>query len=324
MKGVTLLTACTLDALVGEPRRAHPVRGMGGGLMLARAWNGRTALGPSGRLLAGTAVVAGGASVSWWLGRVLAGKPPSALPDRSRPASRSRGVRTLAEVRAAAALSLVVSLRELLAAARRVRTALECYDLDGARSTLARDLVSRDTTTLTEGEIVGATVESLAENLNDAFVAPLFWAVAAGPGAAYAYRFINTADAVLGYRTPELEHFGRAAAWSDDVLGWVPARLTAAALAGAAPAVGGSSVGALRAVRRCAGATPSPNGGWPMAAAAGALDVRLEKRDAYVLHPQGKAPSAAHLRAAERLVLVAGGVVVAALGGTLAWLGRHA
>lgn len=296
MRGVEVFAAGMADAILGDPRVAHPVRGMGSALLVGRRWNSESDMAPWARRVAGTALVLGGACVSWWCGRALAG--------RSRPGAA-------ATLRSAVALSWVISLRELLAAGRRVRGSLEEGDLDGARALLARDLVSRDTRDLTAEEVAGAAVQSLAENLNDAFVAPLFWALAAGPGGAYAYRWVNTADAVLGYRTAELEDFGWGAARSDDVLGWIPARVTAAALALAAPTVGGSFGSALRAVRSSAHLTASPNGGWPMAAAAGALDVRLEKRGEYALNPGGLPPTAERLEAAERLIAFAGGMAVA-------------
>jgi len=121
-------------------------------------------------------------------------------------------------------------------------------------------------------------------------VAPLFWFVLLGlPGAAL-FRFANTADAMWGY--PGL-YQGRNWAWAgkwaaraDDVLGWVPARITALALA----VVSG---GALNRLRTEAARTPSPNSGWPMAAMALALDVRLAKPGGYVLHADGRAAQAA-------------------------------
>lgn len=258
---------------------------------MGKGWNARAAASAPARTWSGACLVAAGGCGSWFVGERLAKSPRRYL-------------------RGAVALSWVISLRELVAAGRRVRAALEAGDLQGARASLGKDLVSRDTSALAAGEVVGAAVQSLAENLNDAFVAPLFWALIGGPGAAYAYRFVNTADAVLGYRTPELHHFGWAAARTDDLLGWLPARLAAAGIVMAAPLTSASAAGAIRAIRSSAGATPSPNGGWPMAAAAGALDVRLEKRGAYVLHPRGREPRVADLRRAEGLVLSAAAVTV--------------
>lgn len=151
-------------------------------------------------------------------------------------------------------------------------------------------LVSRDVQALSEAEVRESAIESLAENLNDSVVAPIFWFVLLGlPGAAL-YRFANTADAMWGYRGiyngRDWTWAGKWAARADDVLSWLPARLTALLLA---LVNGGLS---LRALRREAGRTPSPNSGWPMAAMALALDVSLHKPGVYALHSQGRAPLA--------------------------------
>lgn len=295
MNGVVLATAWAVDRLFGEPPVGHPVRGMGSVLIRAKRWNAGASLSESGRRVAGALLLAGGAWGSWRVGRRLA------------PADKP--------LQAGLAISATLSLNELLAAGRRVRRHLERGDLASARASLGRDLVGRDTSELTESEVAGAAVQSLAENLNDAFVAPLLWATVAGGGAAWAYRFVNTADAVLGYRTPELASFGWASARADDLLGWLPARLSAASIVLAAPLVGASAEIAVRALRTSAGATPSPNGGWPMAAAAGALGVCLEKRGAYVLHGSGSPPGADTVRRAERLIEAAGVVAVGILAG---------
>ncbi len=151
-------------------------------------------------------------------------------------------------------------------------------------------LVSRDVQALSEAEVRESAIESLAENLNDSVVAPIFWFVLLGlPGAAL-YRFANTADAMWGYRGfyqgRDWAWAGKWAARADDVLSWLPARLTALLLA---LVNGGLS---LRTLRWEAGRTPSPNSGWPMAAMALALGVSLRKPGVYVLHEQGRAPLA--------------------------------
>lgn len=151
-------------------------------------------------------------------------------------------------------------------------------------------LVSRDVASLTEAQVRESAIESLAENLSDSVVAPLFWFVLAGlPGAAL-YRFANTADAMWGYRTVrggrQWEWAGKWAARADDVLNWLPARLTGCVLALWA----GGRV--LRALPAQAGLTPSPNSGWPMAAMALALGVRLGKPGVYTLNAVGRQPVA--------------------------------
>ena len=149
---------------------------------------------------------------------------------------------------------------------------------------------------LTPAEVRESAIESLAENLNDSVVEPIFWFVLLGlPGAAI-YRFANTADAMWGYPGSRGARYwpwaGKWAARADDVLSWLPARITAlllAALHGGLPA---------RALAKEARKTPSPNSGWPMAAMALALGVRLAKPGVYTLHPGGHAPGPLHTQRA--------------------------
>ncbi|MBC7608325.1 MAG: cobalamin biosynthesis protein CobD [Polaromonas sp.] len=161
--------------------------------------------------------------------------------------------------------------------------------LDAGRQRLAM-LVSRDTSQLSEAEVRESAIESLAENLNDSVVAPIFWFALFGlPGAAI-YRFANTADAMWGYRGlrngVNWEWAGKWAARADDVLSWLPARLTALLLALVS---GGVSLQQLGLEAR---KTPSPNSGWPMAAMALALGISLHKPGVYALNPAGRPPQA--------------------------------
>ncbi|OQW90048.1 MAG: cobalamin biosynthesis protein CobD [Rhodoferax ferrireducens] len=156
-------------------------------------------------------------------------------------------------------------------------------------------LVSRETATLSQAQVRESAIESLAENLNDSVVAPIFWFVLLGlPGAVF-YRFANTADAMWGYKGvykgQNWEWAGKWAARLDDALNWLPARLTGLLLA----LTCGVKLGDLR---REAIKTPSPNSGWPMAAMALALHIQLGKPGVYVLNPAGGEPQAAHTQQA--------------------------
>lgn len=201
-----------------------------------------------------------------------------------------------------------------------VETAL-AVSLPAGRARLAW-LVSRDVTELSETEVRESAIETLAENLNDSVVAPLFWFAVAGlPGAAL-YRFANTADAMWGYRGErngrDWTWAGKWAARADDVLSWLPARITAALLA-----VPGAWQ-RLRELPAQAGETPSPNGGWPMAAMALALDVRLAKPGIYSLHPKGRSPTLADTEQALRLgARVVGALAVSACFTALFIAWRH-
>ena len=213
-----------------------------------------------------------------------------------------------------AALKPALAVRSLLRAADVVRAALESDDMHEARRLLAWHLVSRPTHDLAPHEIAGATIASLAENLSDSVIAPLIAYRCAGLPGAYAYRFVNTADAMLGYRTAELEWFGKPSARTDDLLNLVPARISAPLIALVATGVSGLGLGTAWRALRCAmteaSHTASPNGGWPMAAMAGALGVRLEKRGHYVLNAEGRAPAAHDITRARRIVFAASLVAV--------------
>lgn len=201
---------------------------------------------------------------------------------------------------ALAAVCLGVLLKPMLAwrfleqEVQAVEAALQ-NSLEEGRDRLAW-ICSRDTASLSETQVRETAIESLAENLNDSVVAPLFWFVCLGLPGAVLYRFANTADAMWGYRGEregrQWEWAGKWAAHLDDGLSWLPARLTAVALMLA------SRTTAWRGLRQQAGQTPSPNSGWPMAAMALALHVRLGKPGVYVLHAQGQAADATHLNQA--------------------------
>lgn len=152
-------------------------------------------------------------------------------------------------------------------------------------------LVSRDTTCLSEAQVRESAIESLAENLSDSVVAPIFWFVLLGLPGAVAYRFANTADAMWGYKGvykgQNWEWAGKWAARVDDVLNWLPSRLTGLLLA--------LTCGLRwKSLHHEAIKTSSPNSGWPMAAMALALNIHLGKPGVYVLNPEGEDALAGH------------------------------
>jgi adenosylcobinamide-phosphate synthase len=180
-------------------------------------------------------------------------------------------------------LKLTLSLRGLNRAAKEVQSALELRDIPEARRLLSWHLVSRDTSELNEAQISAAAIESVAENASDGIIAPLFFYAVGGLPAAFAYRFVNTADSMLGYRDAEREWLGKFPARFDDLLNFIPARLTGLFIVISAPFRNASFYGAWKIMRRDAGQTASPNAGIPMSAMAGALNVELEKIDHYKL-----------------------------------------
>lgn len=190
-------------------------------------------------------------------------------------------------------LKLSFSQRGLREAAKEVEQALENADLTEARRRLAWHLVSRDTSRLDEGQVAGATIESVAENASDGILAPLLYYALGGLPLVWIYRFTNTLDSMWGYRTERYEWLGKAAAHLDDLLNWLPARLTAFLLILSAPLSGENPRRALAVVKQDARTTASPNAGYPMSAMAGALGVELEKVGHYRLGcglppPKGK------------------------------------
>jgi adenosylcobinamide-phosphate synthase len=205
------------------------------------------------------------------------------------------------------------ALRMLVDAGRLVRGFLEQYNLPAARDALFH-LVSRDRSQLSEDLAAAAAIESLAENVSDAVVAPLFYYMLFGlPGAA-AYRLFNTFDSMIGYHG-RYEFLGKAAARLDDALNLLPSRLTALLIIVLAPLFGGNRRTAWQVWRRDAGKTESPNAGHPMAAVAGALEIQLEKVDHYRLGYARNALTPQRLRQAEQMVWWIGGstIVLAAL-----------
>jgi adenosylcobinamide-phosphate synthase len=298
-----LAVGVVADAVLADPRRAHPVAAFGAAAAAVerRVWADRRARG------AGYAAAVVGAAVG--LGRTAAAV-----------AARRPGVRlALTAVASWTVLGGTTLRREAVALA----DALERGDLAAARARLPR-LCGRDPAALDGPGLARATVESVAENTADAVVAPLLWGAAAGLPGLLGYRAANTLDAMVGYRSPRYARFGWAAARLDDAANLAPSRLTALLTAACAPLVGGSAGGAYRTWRRDGGAHPSPNAGQCEAAFAGALGVRLGGRTVYagrvedrpVLGTGPAAPTPGDIRRAARLSgavgLAAAGLAVAA------------
>jgi adenosylcobinamide-phosphate synthase len=198
-------------------------------------------------------------------------------------------------------LKSTFAVRGLVAAGRRVRLALEEGDPALARSEL-RALVSRPVDALDERLVISAAVESLTENTTDSYLAPWLAYAAGGVPAAMAYRAVNTLDAMWGYRTSDYEWFGKAAAYLDDALNFVPAWLASRLMLVAGGLQGLPAAEGRRLLAEQGGSTFSPNAGRTMATAAGLLAVRLEKPGAYRLGDPGGEPVLEHIRMAERLV----------------------
>jgi len=264
-----VILAIAGDASFGDPpNRFHPVAWMGTIVMAVQRVTpvrGKVRRFLSGLLLVSTGVIAI-AVLGWWLQRGLRACPV-----------------VIAVVAQAILLKCTFSVRSLGHAANTVAAALREDNLPAARRHVAYHLVSRDVSKLDASQLSAATIESVAENTSDSVIAPLFYFAVAGLPGALVYRFVNTCDGMLGYRTNDLEWYGKTAARLDDLFNVVPARLTAFIML----LYGGLRAGRLRlAVAvwwRDRRRTASPNAGHPMSAAAGVLDVALEKNGHYLL-----------------------------------------
>ncbi len=167
-----------------------------------------------------------------------------------------------------------LATRSLHRESRLVEEALARENLSEARSQLAM-IVGRETARLGEEEIRRAVLETVAENLADGVVAPMFFTLLLGLPGLFLYKAANTMDSMVGYKNYRYGRFGKVAARADDILNLLPARLAALLLAVAAAVVWADPRGAWRILRRDAAKASSPNAGWPEAAMAGALGVRL-------------------------------------------------
>jgi adenosylcobinamide-phosphate synthase len=255
-----MLVAMAVDALLGWPgalfaRIGHPVTWLGSliGVLDAR-WN-RASDTPTARRMAGVAaaliVIALAAGIGWLV--------QMAMP------SDWRGILLIGVL-----AWPLVALRSLYDHVAAVRDPLDAGDIDAARKAVSM-IVGRDPAALDETGIARAAIESLAENASDGVVAPLFWGVLLGlPGIA-GYKAINTLDSMIGHRSERHEAFGWAAARIDDVANFIPARLTGLLFALTGPGPRDALLCMVRDARR----HRSPNAGWPEAAMAGALGVRL-------------------------------------------------
>jgi adenosylcobinamide-phosphate synthase len=245
--------ALLLDRLLGEPRRWHPLVGFGRIVnAVEKKWNtqpdrpARSLFAGSGALLLVTLPIL---AVAVWISVALSG--------------------LWSIVAQAVALWLAISLRGLTEHGQAVAKPLQRGDLECAQYHVSR-IVSRQASALDEQGVAAAATESMLENGADAVFASLFWLLIAGIPGVVLHRMVNTLDAMWGYRSPQFLYFGRAAARLDDILGWVPARLTALTYA-----LLGNRTIALQCWRTQAPHWDSPNAGPVMAAGAGALNVRL-------------------------------------------------
>ena len=276
------LLAIAYDILLGEPPvRIHPVVWIGRLISFLRSRAGPTKL--QGILLA---MIVISASV---LGAHLLVRAAHLLP-------------VLPLLVGAYFLKSTFAIRCLLETSSSIGRMIE-QDIDQAKKMLPA-LVGRDTASLSPAQASSAVIESLSENYVDSILSPIFYyilftPVGLGLEAAVAFKAISTMDSMIGYKKPGLRELGYAGARLDDLTNWIPARLSIILIALARP---GGARAAIRAALKYHRATPSPNSGWPMAAAAGSLAIRLEKPGQYILLEEKSDPKTQDIFRAVRLM----------------------
>lgn len=247
-----LLTGCLLDLFLGDPQRLpHPVVGFGRAISFGEKHLNRG----NDRLLKG-GLLAVGLIVAVYFLTVLLLRLTLFLPFY------------VTIVVQALLIFFCLSGTTLI---REVRMVFQAVDrsLEEGRKQVAR-IVGRDTSELSAQEVRTAALETLAENLSDGVIAPLFWYVVLGVPGMLAYKMVNTLDSMIGYKNERYVKFGRVAARLDDAANYIPARLTAFLMV-----VAGGRLSLLKFVRRYGNQHASPNSGYPEAALAGLLDCRF-------------------------------------------------
>jgi adenosylcobinamide-phosphate synthase len=255
-----LVVAFFVDLAVGDPRwLPHPVVIMGKAISAGEKllWSGRARRDFLSGVALTVLLIALSAAATWALIGLV-----ELLP------------LWISFIATAALASTTLATRGLLDAVRAVEMPLRAGDLISARQSLAH-IVGRDTAHLNQEKVLCAGLESLAESTCDGIVAPLFYLSLGGVPLAMAYKAVSTLDSMIGYRTERYYYFGKFAARLDDVMNFVPARLTAFFIVAAALLLRLNPTRALRTVWRDHANHLSPNAGYPEAALAGALNIRL-------------------------------------------------
>lgn len=171
-------------------------------------------------------------------------------------------------------LSIFISARSLYEHVKSVYDALMADDIPQAKEKLTK-LVSRDVDGFEEPSIVRSSIESLSENFSDGFIAPLFWFIISGLPGLIIYKFVNTADSMIGYKYPKYINFGKAAAIIDDIMNYIPARISSICIIMSSFILKEDWKKSIEITINDAGKTASPNSGWPESSIAGALNISL-------------------------------------------------
>jgi adenosylcobinamide-phosphate synthase len=303
MTGGELLMASVLDALVGDPHRLpHPVRVMGRGISWFDQGIRGVCRGAISLRLAGVCLAVGLPIATFLIVSVIIEEAEGFAEWLGSALSIGLAATTLAA-------------RDLWDHVRAVDGLLQAGELPAARRAVAM-IVGRDTEGLSESEVARATVETVAESTADGVIAPMFYLTIGGAPLALAYKAINTLDSMIGHRDDRYVDLGWASARLDDVVNWIPARVTALLLIIGACVVTRQPErirNGWRVLRRDGGKHPSPNSGRPEAALAGALGVRLGGTNFYdgvpqdrpMLDPEGREPGQSDIASAAKVMAIA-------------------
>ncbi len=298
---ITAVVAFFIDSMIGDPRsKWHPVVLIGNLISLLEKFLLRASDSPIKKAFKGGVLVYAVVIIALIVGvgiEILSEKMPN-------PAAQI--------FIQALALSFMISPRSLGEAGREIYVLLAAERIDYARKRVSW-IVGRDTANLNEAEITRATVETVSENTVDGIISPLFYFVIGGLPLAIFYRAVNTMDSMIGYKSEKYFFFGQIAARLDDVVNYIPARLTGLLFVCAAFILRLDYKNAFAMMKRDAKKHPSPNGGWAEATVAGALNVRLGGMNYYFGEPHFRAymgePNesleAAHILGAIRMMYTA-------------------
>lgn len=264
-----MIMAILLDIVMGDPRRfPHPVRIIGWGINIFERFARRIGKGNIYERCAGAVLAIVIAGTTFFLSLYLQNL---VLNGSSGPA-RVAGIAFLVYLG-----STTLASKELIRAGSGVIEAVSANDIVLARRRVSM-IVGRDVDHLDMDGIMRATIETLSENLSDGVIAPLFYLAAGGIPCALTYKAINTLDSMVGYRNGRYRYFGWASARLDDIVNYIPARISGLLIAFASFILSGSASkarGAIKTMLIDGGKHSSPNSGYPEAAAAGALGVKL-------------------------------------------------
>ena len=308
MNGFSLVLAWLIDLVIGDPAWwPHPVRLIGWLISRLAGYIRKRVTGPRGLRLCGLLVVVVVVGLTWGAASLLLSAAGAVSPHWELGMAVFLSYTTLAT-------------RCLYDETWRVVPALRRNDLVESRR-LVGMVVGRDTAGLDRRGILRALLETVAENLSDGVVAPLLYLAIGGPALGLAYKAVNTLDSMIGYKNDDYRHLGWAAARLDDVVNYIPARITAALIVLAALILRLDAGGALRIWFRDGGRHTSPNAGRPEAALAGALGIELGGAAVYggqmvnkpTLGDAVRPLTEAHLWRAEQILYVTSTLMLAAV-----------